>query len=59
VVAVGTATAVTLRGSVPGITPVLSLPLVLVPTFFVPILVADHVVIFRRLRAARGTRHDA
>src|SRR5439155_26455603 len=59
VVAVGTATAVTLRGSVPGITPVLSLPLVLVPTFFVPILVAEHVVIFRRLPPARGTPHGA
>ena len=54
VVAVGTATAVTLRGTTPGITPVLSLPLVVIPTFFVPILLASHVVIFRRL-VARGS----
>jgi hypothetical protein len=49
VVAVGTATAVTLRGTVPGVAPVLSFPLAIVPTFFVPIFVANHVLIFRRL----------
>jgi hypothetical protein len=53
VVAVATATAVTLQGGSPGIAPVLSLPLVVVPTFFVPIFLANHVVIFRRL--ARGS----
>jgi len=52
VVAVATATAVTLRGTTPGIAPVLYLPLVLIPTFFVPIFLASHVIIFRRLRVA-------
>ena len=56
---VATATAVTLRGAIPGIIPVLSLPLVVVPTFFVPILLANHVVIFRRLRGAGRARHEA
>lgn len=51
VVAVATATAVTLRGASPGVAPLLSLPLVLIPTFVVPILLAGHVVIFRRLVA--------
>jgi hypothetical protein len=58
VVAVATATAVTLRATTPGVVPVLSFPLGIVPTFFVPIFVANHVVIFRRLlargRAANG-----
>lgn len=49
VVAVATATAVTLRGSAPGVTPILSFPLAVVPAFFVPIFVANHVLIFRRL----------
>jgi hypothetical protein len=52
VVAVATATAVTLNGSTPGIAPVLYLPLVLIPTLFVPIFLASHVIIFRRLRVA-------
>lgn len=52
VVAVATATAVTLRGTPPGIAPLLSFPLVAVPTFFVPLFVANHVIIFLRLRAA-------
>lgn len=59
VVAVATATAVTLRGTTPGIAPLLSLPLVVVPTFFVPILLANHVVIFRRLLAAGGANRDS
>lgn len=52
VVAVATATAVTLRGSAPGVVPILSFPLAVVPAFFVPIFVANHVLIFRRLLAA-------
>ena len=48
-VAVGTATLVTLRGDIPGIQPLMLAPLVLVPMFFVPLLLASHVVIFRRL----------
>jgi hypothetical protein len=58
VVAVGTATAVTLRGAVPGIVPVVSFPLVVVPTFIVPILVATHVLIFRRLLALGRAGHE-
>lgn len=58
VVAVATATAVTLRGAVPGIVPVVSFPLVIVPTFIVPILVATHVVIFRRLLALGRAGHE-
>src|SRR5438876_1144496 len=57
--AVAAAPAVTLRGAIPGITPLLSRPLVVVPTFFVPVLLANHVVIFRRLRGAGRPRHDA
>ena len=56
IVAVGTATAVTLRGSVPGMEPLLSFPLSVVPMFFVPIFVAIHVIIYRRLRAAAHGR---
>src|SRR5438874_11973505 len=52
VVAVATATAVTLQGSTPGVAPVLYLPLVLIPTFVVPVFLASHVIIFRRLRGA-------
>jgi len=59
VVAVGTATAVTLQGSTPGVAPVLSLPLVLIPAFVVPVFLASHVVIFRRLRAAARRTHGA
>lgn len=59
VVAVATATAVTLQGSTPGVAPLLYLPLVVVPTFFVPIFLANHVIIFRRLRAAARTIHGA
>ena len=59
VVAVATATAVTLQGSTPGVAPVLYLPLVLVPTFIVPIFLANHIIIFRRLRAAARATHGA
>ena len=51
VVAVGTATAITLNGTTPGVTPLLTLPLSLVPTFLVPLLLVNHVFIFRRLLA--------
>ncbi len=54
VVAVGTAWWVATRGLVPGMEPVLRLPLSLVPTFLVPMLVASHVFIFRRLLAGTG-----
>ena len=58
-VAVGTATAVTLQGSTPGVAPLLYLPLVVIPTFFVPIFLANHVIIFRRLRAAARITYGA
>jgi len=51
IVAVGTATFVIVRGDVPGMEPLLGLPLVLVPIFAVPLLFATHVALFRRLRA--------
>ncbi|HET9635390.1 MAG TPA: hypothetical protein VFP26_05615 [Gemmatimonadaceae bacterium] len=50
-VAVGTATFLVARGDVPGVQPLLSLPLILVPIFAVPLLFATHVALFRRLRA--------
>jgi len=59
VVAIGTATALTLQGSTPGVAPVLYLPLVVIPTFFVPIFLANHVIIFRRLRAAARITYGA
>jgi hypothetical protein len=49
IVAVGTATIVAFRGDIPGMGPVTGLPLVLVPTLFVPLLFAAHVAIYRRL----------
>ncbi len=51
VVAVGTATAITLNGTTPGVTALLTLPLSLVPTVIVPLLLVNHVFIFRRLLA--------
>jgi len=56
VVAVATATAVTLQGTTPGMDPVLAFPLIVIPTFLVPIFLANHVVIFRRLLAAGRTQ---
>ena len=53
-VAVGTAALVIGRGDVPGMEPLLTLPLVLVPIFAVPLLFATHVAIFRRLLATRS-----
>jgi len=58
VVAVATATWVTLHAITPGIQPVLVLPLVVIPTFLVPIFLASHVFIFRRL-VALGRNADA
>jgi hypothetical protein len=49
VVAVGTATVVALQGVTPGIGAILAFPLSLVPTVAVPLFLANHVVIFRRL----------
>ena len=51
VVAVATATAVTVRHATPDVSALLTFPLVAVPAFFVPILFANHIVIFRRLIA--------
>lgn len=50
VVAVATATLVVVRHDVPGMEPMLRLPLSLVPTLLVPLLVASHIALFRRLR---------
>ena len=52
IVAVGTATLVVRSGTIPGMEPLTHLPLNLVPTFFVPLLVASHIAIFRRVRGA-------
>ena len=49
IVAVGTAAVVVLRGATPGMEPITRLPLILVPVFFVPLLFASHVAIYRRL----------
>ena len=50
-VAVSTATWVVQQGLVPGVEPLFRLPLVLVPLFFVPMLAATHIVLFRRINA--------
>src|SRR5437762_368030 len=49
IVAVTTAGFVVARGDVPGMEPLLRLPLVLVPIFAVPLLFATHIALFRRL----------
>ena len=49
IVAVTTAAFVVVRGDVPGMHPLLRLPLVLVPIFAVPLLFATHIALFRRL----------
>ncbi|MFL5487150.1 MAG: hypothetical protein ACJ8AJ_01580 [Gemmatimonadaceae bacterium] len=49
IVAVTTAAFVVVRGDVPGMEPLLRLPLVLVPIFAVPLLFATHIALFRRL----------
>lgn len=49
-VAVGSATFVTIRGLTPGVTPILTFPLSLVPAVAVPFFLANHLVIYRRLQ---------
>jgi len=49
VTALVTATFVTIRGVTPGVQALLTLPLVVIPAFLVPIYFAAHVLIFRRL----------
>ncbi len=51
-VAVGTAASVALHGVQPGVQPLVSFPLSLVPLFFVPVFLVGHVFIFRHLVAA-------
>jgi hypothetical protein len=51
-VALGTATSVTLRGLTPGMEPVLAFPLSTIPLFFIPVLLVGHAIVFRRLVAA-------
>ena len=53
IVVVATAAWVAGRKLVPGMAPLLHLPLSLLPTFFVPILIASHVFLYRRLVAPR------
>ena len=48
-VAVGTAAVIIARGDSPGVEPLMRLPLILVPIFAVPVLLATHVALFRRL----------
>lgn len=52
VVSVGTLTFVARSGAIPGVEPLTHLPLNLVPTFFIPLLIASHVAIFRRIHAS-------
>ena len=54
-VAVGTATSVTLQGLTPGMEPLFAFPLSTIPLFFIPVLLVGHVVVFRRLMAAGRT----
>src|SRR5207245_8066774 len=55
VVAVATATWVTLHAVTPGVQPVLVLPLVLIPTFFVPIFLASQDRKSTRLNSSHGS----
>jgi hypothetical protein len=41
-----------------GMAPLRTLPLMLLPTFFVPLIIASHILIFVRLRNAPGKRRD-
>src|SRR6266536_1935732 len=50
-VAVSTAAWVSRQALVPGVEPLVRLPLILVPLFFVPVLAASHIVLFRRINA--------
>ncbi|HEU4996956.1 MAG TPA: hypothetical protein VFT29_19195 [Gemmatimonadaceae bacterium] len=58
VVAVTTATVIVFRGDVPGMEPLFRVPLILVPTFFVPLLLAGHVLIYGRLLSGRSANAD-
>jgi hypothetical protein len=51
IVAVGTAAWVVQQGLVPGIEPLMRLPLILVPLFIVPLLAASHIALLRRINA--------
>jgi hypothetical protein len=53
VVVVVTAGWIASQGLTPGVAPLLHLPFSLLPTFAVPILLASHVFLFRRLLAGR------
>jgi hypothetical protein len=52
-----TAAWIGMRGVQPGLVPLVHLPLSLLPTFFVPILFASHVFVFRRLAAMARPSH--
>ena len=52
IAAVGTATLVVRSGAAPGVELLTKLPLNLVPTFFVPLFIASHVAVFRRVNGA-------
>ena len=54
---VGTAAWIGMKGIEPGLAPLVRLPLSLLPTFFVPILIASHVFVYRRLFAMRRESH--
>lgn len=58
VIAVITATVIVVRGDIPGMDPLFRVPLILVPTFFVPLLFTSHVVIFQRLMSIGSRAHD-
>lgn len=53
VIVLGTAAVVATTDQA-GIAPILRLPLSVIPTFFVPLLIASHVFVFRRLLATPG-----
>jgi hypothetical protein len=58
-VVVVSATWVATRHLVPGMQPLLRLPLSLLPTFLVPLLIASHIFMIRRLRALGRASRDA
>jgi hypothetical protein len=54
---VGTAAWIGMRGIEPGLAPLVRLPFSLLPTFFVPILMASHVFVYRGLLAMKRESH--